>query len=252
MQRPVLYFSALLFAVWVSSVAIVGCTTEAAPAPADGGIVVDLGVRDAGPDGPSSPSNEDAAPTVSRFIEKVVSFTPGTCAGFGASSMPDIVLGPPRGEGLSRGSLDVVSLGSGGEIVLSFESNPIVDGPGVDFIVFENAFFVGGDPQTIYAEVAEISVSDDGTRWVPFPCNATASPYGQCAGWHPVTATSAETALDLATAGGDQYDLADVGLPLIRFIKITDKTTEACPPQGVNNSGFDLDAIAAVHTAADR
>ena len=54
--------------------------------------------------------------------------------------MPDIVLGPPVGGGALAGSLDVVSLGFSGEIVLCFEPNAIVDGPGADFIVFENAF----------------------------------------------------------------------------------------------------------------
>jgi len=47
-----------------------------------------------------------------RFATKVVSFTPGDCAGFGLTAMPGVVLGPPVGGGDSYGSLDVVSLGS--------------------------------------------------------------------------------------------------------------------------------------------
>ena len=59
--------------------------------------------------------------------------------------MPGIVEGPPVGGGTDHGSTDVVSLGSGGSIVVSFAPNAIVDGPGADFIVFENPFWIGGD-----------------------------------------------------------------------------------------------------------
>ena len=50
-----------------------------------------------------------------RFVTDVVSFTPGECAGFGLPAMPDVVKGPPVGAGALAGSLDVVSLGIGGE-----------------------------------------------------------------------------------------------------------------------------------------
>lgn len=44
--------------------------------------------------------------------------------------MPDVVLGSPEGKGDRAGSLHVVSLGRGGEIVLAFDG--IVDGDGPD------------------------------------------------------------------------------------------------------------------------
>jgi len=56
------------------------------------------------------------------------------------------VLGPPRGKP-GAGSLHVLSLGVGGEIVLGFGGS-IVDGDGPDFVVFENAFFIDGDDRT--------------------------------------------------------------------------------------------------------
>jgi hypothetical protein len=181
------------------------------------------------------------------FVEKVTDFKPGKCAGFGAPDMPQIVLGPPRGEGNSRGSLDVISLGTGGEITLSFESNPIVDGPGVDFIVFENAFYASGDTTKPFAELAEVSVSEDGVTFTPFPCTATEFPFGDCAGWRPVNATSEATALDPAAAGGDPYDLSKINVKRVKFVKIVDKTNQRCTSQGPNNNGFDLDAIAALN-----
>ena len=73
-----------------------------------------------------------------RFVTSVVDFTPGACAGYGADSMPTVVEGPPYGGGRQAGGLDVVSLGNGGSITLSFAPNGIVDGPGADFVVFEN------------------------------------------------------------------------------------------------------------------
>ena len=186
-----------------------------------------------------------------RFITKVVSFTPGECAGFGIPSMPGVVIGPPVGGGDDHGSTDVVSLGNAGEIIVSFEPNAIVDGPGVDLLVFENAFDIAGDPTHPYAEPGEVSVSDDGVSWKTFPCTATAYPYGACAGWHPVysNATNGISPVDPSVAGGDPFDLADVGLARAKFVRVRDKANETCgtPPNRSTSNGFDLDAMAIVH-----
>lgn len=185
-----------------------------------------------------------------RFATKVVSFTPGTCAGFGANRMPDVVLGPPSGAPEGQGSTDVVSLGTGGEIVLSFEPNALVDGPGVDLLVFENAFLKAGTDAT-FAEPGEVSVSDDGETWTTFPCTATAAPWGPCAGWHAVTQSGPGVSpVDPAKAGGDPYDLADVGVTRARFVRIRDVGGQRCASTSVNTNGFDLDAIAAVNAEA--
>ena len=198
------------------------------------------------PDGGVIPSD--------RFITKVVSFRRGPCSGFGLDQMPGIVLGPPVGGGSEMGSTDVFSLGNGGEITVSFEPNAIVDGPGVDFIVFENPFFIGGNPSDIYAEPGEVSVSEDGVHWTSFGCtDATQNPpYGLCAGWHPVYSNPANgiSPLDPTAAGGDGYDLSEVGVARARYVRIVDKVmSEACPESGArpDTNGFDLDAIAIVH-----
>jgi hypothetical protein len=189
-----------------------------------------------------------------RLVTTVVSFTPGECAGFGAAKMPEIVEGPPVGGGTLAGSLDVVSLGTGGEIVVSFEPNAIVDGPGTDFLVFENPFLVGGDPNNPAAELGEVSVSEDGITWKTFPCVAASSPpYGQCAGWHPVLSAPGNgiSPIDPSVAGGDPFDLADVGLATARYVRIRDMTSEPCPASSSKPStnGFDLDAVAIVNAA---
>jgi len=205
----------------------------------------------------------DANVSASRFVTSVVSFAPTDCAGFGVASMPGIVEGPPVGGGTTHGSIDVVSLGSGGSIVVSFAPNAIVDGPGPDFIVFENPFWIAGSSSEVYAEPGEVSVSDDGVTWTTFACTpvvdpqvtdgtGTGPPYGACAGWHVVYSTPQDgvSPLDPAVAGGDAFDLADIGVTHARFVRIVDRTSETCPEAGAQKpttNGFDLDAVAIVN-----
>ena len=186
-----------------------------------------------------------------RFVTKLVSFDAGPCSGFGASAMPNVVFGPPRGGGELQGGFDVVSLGVGGKIVVGFD-DAIVDGPGDDFVVFENTFFAGGNPERPSADLGEVSVSEDGATWKTFPCTATAYPYGACAGWHPVIASYDPNGTSLlptaAEAGGDRFDLAAVGLAKARFVRIVDMRSSECTPGvPVTNLGFDLDAIVSLN-----
>lgn len=178
-----------------------------------------------------------------RYATSVASACLGAGETFGHDTFPKNVLGPPLGEGCCSGSLDVVSLGNGGTITLAFAGNAIVDGPGVDFIVFENSFDVGGDPLHPYAELGTVEVSADGLSWSAFPCTAKAYPYGSCAGWHPVFAgaDSGIDPLDPAHAGGDPFDLADLGVSEARFVRITDRADAP--------GTFDLDAVAIIHPA---
>ncbi|MCA9586922.1 MAG: cell surface protein [Myxococcales bacterium] len=253
----------LVVGSWLSYVLACGSADDA-PAPTgakvsigDGGVIGAEPERDG--DAPAADASVDGGADAStrlrdRFITKVVSFSPGACAGFGAAAMPEILFGPPEGAGDFMGSFDVVTLGIGGEIVVSFEPNAIVDGPGPDFIVFENAFYAAGNPQTPAADLAEVSVSDDGVTWKTYTCAPGATPpFAPCAGWTPVRSSSANgvSPFDPATAGGEAFDLADVGLARARFVRIRDRSTLTCPDSGPkpNNLGFDLDAIAVLHPA---
>ena len=180
-----------------------------------------------------------------RFATVVVQASYGPGQSYGQDFMPEIVLGPPDGGGCCTGSLDVVSLGNGGSIVLGFDGNGIVDGPGIDLVVFENAFDAGGGT---FAEAATVSVSDDGQTWHAFPCEATEAPWGGCAGVTPVYLTASDVAadgsFDPATAGGDGFDLADLGVERARWVKITDRA-DIEGFEGV----FDLDAVGIVNAA---
>jgi len=187
----------------------------------------------------------DAAPPV-HYATKVVSYTKGDKGGFNEAKLPGVVLGPPQGGGCCAGSLDVLSLGDGGEIVLGFDV-AIVDEQGPDFVVFENPFEPSGDPSSVVAEPAEVSVSEDGVNWTSFPCTAKTYPYGSCAGWHPVYAT-AEAPIDSrdpARAGGDAFDLASIGVKRARFVRIRDMLRKF--PAASPTAGFDLDGVAVLH-----
>jgi hypothetical protein len=247
-----------------------GCGSANAPGAADQGetsgdadvdVTADAGAFDVRqlPDEASARDagfahNEDAGendaweemPTLcSPFITNVIHVDYGAGAGFGQGSFPAVVEGPPKGGGCCKGSLNVLSLGDGGSIVVEF-GQTIVDGPGPDFIVFENAFDIGGDPKNPYADPASVEVSADGANWVGFPCTASAYPWGACAGWHPVFANpdvNAIDPLDPATAGGDAFDLADLpsdaGVTDVRYVRIVDRPDIP--------GDFDLDAIGVVH-----
>lgn len=217
---------------------------------AGSGPVPDAWLADAGawPDDAGPLPDVDTLP----YVRGVVSYTPGTAAGFGQDALPGVVLGPPVGYGTGRGSLDVVSLGAGGEIVLDFGPFDIIDGPGADFVVFENAFWPGGDAQAVFSELAEVAVSADGETWHTFPCasagGADAGTFPGCAGWRPTLDYDPQRVvpLDPALSGGDPFDLADLmdGPARARFVRITDLSDSG---EG-QTAGFDLDAIGLVHS----
>lgn len=187
-------------------------------------------------------------PAEPPFLVEVVRFQPGDGAGFGHE---DNVLGPPEGAGMHAGGLDVLSLGQGGEIVARL-GRPAVDGEGADLLVFENAFVTAGSGAVTFVEPGEVSVSADGETWHTFGCAADDEERPGCAGLEPVYAhvDNDVDPRDPAEAGGDAFDLADVGLGEAWFVRVRDRSAGR-PGLGIENYGFDLDAVAAVHTFGD-
>jgi len=220
------------------------------------------------------------AATVDCLADAVVSFTSGFAdpnSGFRYAELPGIVLGPPGDSLPTQGATSVVSLGRGGSITLAFTDNVVVDAPGPDFIIFENAFFKGSVPSSptstcnIFAEPGSVEVSANGFAWTAFPydtaalafvgtdqtpCSALPLLHG-LAGLTP-TFTGNWTVSDdpgvwdaggiggVSGAGGDAFDLADVGLAQARYVRITDLNLGT----GFAGSaeGFDLDAVVALHS----
>ncbi len=182
------------------------------------------------------------------YATEVVDFEPGVGAGYGQSKLPNVVLGPPSGSGTDHGSLDVLSLGKGGSIVLGFGRFAISDVPGPDLVVFENPFWPGGDPRQVYAEPGEVSVSEDGETWRTFPCDAAGDGEGHFAGCAGVTPTlvydpAVTLPLDPVVTGGDVFDLSAVGLVTANFVRIRDVSAFGDAPM----AGFDLDAVGIVN-----
>jgi hypothetical protein len=220
----------------------------------------------------------------------VAGFTPGTGATFGHDLLPGIVLGWPGASSIDQQSLDVVSLGGGGAIIVGFADNVIVDRPGPDFIVFENPFIVPPLPAdcsssyNVYAEPAFVSASDDGVTWYPFPYrNSTLIPVPgdscyqlfprdagstvprsvleRCAGLAGLTPTydsprhhilpddlsrwDPRGTAGVSGWGGDAFDLADVGLTQVRYVRLQSYDVLGSGTM----AGFDLDTVIALHSA---
>jgi hypothetical protein len=207
------------------------------------------------------------------FVGRVVEFNQGDGGGYGMDRFPDIVLGPPRGAGATGGSTDVLSLGDGGSITLEFVDTIALNGPGPDLIIFENPFYTSGDTENVYAEVAFVEVSQDGQTFIRFPnrYDPEGTPVNNPLNWsgfagvepvysHPDNGIDPT---DPEQAGGDLFDLDDVGLDWIRYVRIIDtdegENAAFCDhgnriydpglPGGFT-AGFDLDAVAAIFPQA--
>lgn len=226
---------------------LTGCGDKAASDDTGGDTAGDGGTSDGGTSGDGGGTSDGGTadggtvdPGPDPYADVVISYSPGAGAGYGQDQLPDIVLGSPEGGGES-GSLDVLALGEAGEIVLSFDDIGIVDGEGPDLLVFENPF-------PGWYETAVVAASEDGETWLEWPCDPddAEGEYPGCAGVGLVWASSENgiDATDPETAGGDAFDLADLGLPRARFVRIRDSGANAY--DGVAG-GFDLDAIAIVN-----
>ena len=223
-----------------------GCTprvpAENGP-PADTGdtaATVDTGDSDTGliEDTGAPSSNTDA------FADEIVRFEPGVGAGYGQEDLPDVVLGAPTGDAAGTPSLEVLSLGNAGVIEVAFTDVCAIDGQGPDILVFENPF-------SGWQETGIVSASDDGKTWHAWPCSATNIDQGYpgCAGVNPVFA-NAENELDPTDpdeAGGDAFDLADLGIERACFVRIEDSGENVYYGDHSTTDGFDLDAVAVVN-----
>jgi hypothetical protein len=158
----------------------------------------------------------------------------------------------------------VVSLGDGGEAILTF-AYPISNGKGADFAVFENSF------NATFLELAFVEVSSDGVNFIRFPnfsLTDTLSQLGNDAVMYP------EKLHNLAgkypAKYGTPFDLEDVKDSLlldvskITHVKIIDVVGSIDPMYGTRdskgslindpfptpfpNAGFDLDAVGVIHS----
>ncbi|MEM7305537.1 MAG: hypothetical protein AAF682_02645 [Planctomycetota bacterium] len=209
----------------------------------------------------------------SPFATQVVSYVQGSGGGI---FVTDNALGGPQGGGFGLGSLDVLSLGDGGELVLGFDV-AIQDGPGADFTVFENGFVISGTP-TVFAEVIFVEVSTDGVNFARFPSRyapaggSEMGAYSGLCGGLPVLAdvtTGLVDPLNPVVSGGESFDLADLAsdplvlssqldLNAVNFVRLIDVVAGSLDSFGtpiVDSGPADVDAVAVLNsdvaTAAD-
>lgn len=191
-------------------------------------------------------------------INTVVSFTPGEGQNLGQGDefFPNNIFGRPSEKASEQAAAasesEVLSLGMDGEIIVANSDNVIVDGEGNDFTIFENAF-INPINQRIFAEPGVVSVSKDGIDFAEFPYNF-ATLVG-CAGTVPTYGD--QDYCDSEVSGGNSFDLADLGVDSVRYIRIRDLTVEVANNQNhkyydISLSGFDLDAVVIHNFAAKK
>lgn len=188
---------------------------------------------------------------------------------------PSMALGEAgNSNGSNNGFIfDIVSLGEGGSITLTF-IEPIGNGEGSDFLVFENSF------SDTFLELAWVEVSSNGVDFARFDnASLTASPVGPFA--------NIDTTDILGYAGkyrggfGTPFDLEELATSLlsnpsldslvdtnrISHVRIVDISGDGtafdslAAPVGPNpiydpypstgSAGFDLDAVAVMHFSGD-
>lgn len=163
---------------------------------------------------------------------------------------------------------NVLSLGDGGEAIYYF-SNPIANGQGFDFAIFENGFRNPTDSNLAFLELGEVSVSKDGIDFYTFPaiCNNDTTTQIAGAGDYMDARNIYNFAGKYISNYGTPFDLDEINLftPLdfIHYVKIKDvigslndvicsrdylyhKINDPYPTP-YPSSGFDLDAIAVIH-----
>lgn len=214
------------------------------------------------------------------YAVSVFDFVPGDEAG----SDPESTLGPPTGGGLTQGSVDTYTLGTGGSITLRMEP-PLLDGHGADLLVCENPFFVTGTLQS-FAEVAFVEVSTDGVQFARFPTSYTGpgdplplftgihpARYRGFAGAMPVSASPPLVdPLDLPAAGGDAFDFSvledhplvqaeQLDLADVRYVRLIDVEAgvdfdtagHLVFDAGIGNgSAADIDAVVGLNTTENQ
>jgi hypothetical protein len=103
------------------------------------------------------------------WAESVIIYNPGPGIWQGVYRDHTRILGRPWGAGVNApDNSSVVTLGDGGTVTVEFGDRVVDDhrNPhGLDFIVFSNAIWAGGDPTVRYQEPAFVEVSEDGVNW---------------------------------------------------------------------------------------
>ncbi|NRB61615.1 MAG: DUF4465 domain-containing protein [Saprospiraceae bacterium] len=175
-----------------------------------------------------------------------------------SSGTPENAVGPY--------SSSSVSLGDGGVAEVSF-AGPLYDGPGPDFVIFENGFPSGG---AYFLELAFVEVSSDGETFIRFPATSLTNTESQVG---PFGLLRPEQLRNLAGQFpgqiGTAFDLSElvgmdgINVDSVTHIRIIDVVGSVDPalasfdrdgriindpfPTPFPSGGFDLSAVGAIH-----
>lgn len=226
--------------------------------------------------------------SIAAWATTVVDYSPTSEVDLGSFGNSSESLGAADGGIVSLGDLaDPSGGGEGpGSITLRFQAT-IIDGPGADFAVFENAFDFTFDPNAnpdiVFAELAFVEVSTNGSDFARFsstslniepdpnnpdPDKDLFVPFGRdFAGVNTtninnlagVNLTSTGTPFDLSELAGDSLVTGGlVDLNDIRFVRLVDIPGDGSVSDSFGNpvfdtwhttasGGLDLDAIGAIN-----
>lgn len=162
---------------------------------------------------------------------------------------PEAAVNGVRGGGCCSGSTDVYSLqleGPRSSITVAFPQ-PVVDGDGPDLVVFENPFEIGNGG--VFIDPMVVEVSEDGEVFEVFPWRAPATYSSDPADWSglagvtPVAANVEDPtapAPDDGEAGGDRFDLAELGLDAVTHVRLR---VDGALPYDLVSNGPDVDGV---------
>lgn len=202
----------------------------------------------AGQAGSSAIGKDD--PAIAAWATGWLNYQPGSDLA-DAWKNPAKALGPAVGD-----SFDIVSLGNGGQITLTFD-NPIMNGAGYDFAIFENSF------SDTFLELAFVEVSSNGNDFFRFAnYSYTPSAVGAFGAVDPTNLYGYAgkykqgfgTPFDLTELAG----IAGLDLDNINYVRLIDVLGNGSendalgnkiydPYKTVQSAGFDLDAIGVLH-----
>lgn len=175
--------------------------------------------------------------------------------------------GDSDGDNTTDFTFDIVSLGRGGCITLTFD-NPITNGDGFDFAIFENGFYDTVLNPLAFLELAWVEVSSNGIDFVRFPAfSETTGAVGSFESIVDATNLSGFAGKYVARYG-TPFDLNDLtgnpnlDLNAITHVRIIDIIGNGFtfdnfsparriydPFPTADSAGFDLDAVAVMHFA---
>jgi hypothetical protein len=216
----------------------------------------------------------DTSSAFTEWASSVVSLNRGpediTNPGLGlvTSGTAANALGSPVGN-TSR----TVSLGDGGSITLGF-NQPITNGAGDDFAVFENGF-LSGSAGMAYLELGLVSVSSNGSDFFTFPAVSETQTTTQVTSFGLLDATNLHDLAGKYVSGyGTGFDLSELAgvSPLLNVndvtqVRITDAVGSINPAYGTKDSlgnfindpfttpfassGFDLNAVGVINAVPE-